>query len=146
MSFIQKVINDDYHQVQKVFFWLKNLKIDGPTSLDFVEIVWKKYIIFFLSDRFHGQSVIIWGSFLSIKLNLQVSFQNNWTQTRLKDKTENNSTWKGAFYQSEWAKINSNWVNFSFFTLCVLLLMHRIVLYGLFSKYWNLFYYSNLSF
>ena len=25
-------------------------------------------------------------------------------------KVENNSTWKGAFYQSEWVKINSSWV------------------------------------
>ena len=28
----------------------------------------------------------------------------------LKNKIENNSTWEGAFYQSEWAKINSSWV------------------------------------
>ena len=34
--------------------------------------------------------------------------------TRLKNKIENNSTWEGAFYQSEWVKINSKWV-FSFF-------------------------------
>ena len=30
--------------------------------------------------------------------------------TRLKNKIENNSTWEGDFYQSEWVKINSNWV------------------------------------
>ena len=27
----------------------------------------------------------------------------------LKNKTENNSTWEGAFYESEWVKINSTW-------------------------------------
>ena len=27
--------------------------------------------------------------------------------TRLKNNAENNSTWDGAFYQSEWVKINS---------------------------------------
>ena len=36
---------------------------------------------------------------------------------RLKSKTENNSTWEGVFYQSEWVKINSSY--YSFFT-CVL--------------------------
>ena len=30
----------------------------------------------------------------------------------LKTKIENNSTWEDAFYQSEWAKINSIWVHF----------------------------------
>ena len=30
--------------------------------------------------------------------------------THLKNKIENNSTWKGAFYQNEWVKIDSNWV------------------------------------
>ena len=28
------------------------------------------------------------------------------TFTHLKNKIENNSTWEGAFYQSEWVKIN----------------------------------------
>ena len=28
--------------------------------------------------------------------------------TRLKSKIENNSTWEGEFYKSEWVKINSN--------------------------------------
>ena len=28
----------------------------------------------------------------------------------LKNKIENNSTWDGAFYESEWVEINSNWV------------------------------------
>ena len=27
---------------------------------------------------------------------------------------ENNWTWEGAFYRSEWAKINSSWVIFIF--------------------------------
>ena len=30
--------------------------------------------------------------------------------TRLKNKIENNSTWEGAFYQSEWVKVYSSWV------------------------------------
>ena len=30
--------------------------------------------------------------------------------TCLKNKIENNWTWEGAFYQSEWVKNNSNWV------------------------------------
>ena len=40
--------------------------------------------------------------------------------TRLKNKIENNSTWEGAFYQSEWAKINSSWVTlvFSLYVCC----------------------------
>ena len=29
---------------------------------------------------------------------------------RLKKMTGNNSAWEGAFYQSEWVKINSIWV------------------------------------
>ena len=40
-----------------------------------------------------------------------------------KTKIENDSTWEGAFYASEWAKINSSWVSLVFFTLCVLLLI-----------------------
>ena len=32
----------------------------------------------------------------------------------LKNKIENNSTWKRAFYQSEWDIINSSWVIFIF--------------------------------
>ena len=32
---------------------------------------------------------------------------------RLKKKIENNSTSEGAYYQSEWVKINSSWVIFS---------------------------------
>ena len=47
-----------------------------------------------------------------------------WSSTRLINKIENNSTWEGAFYQNEWVKINSSWVSFVFFTLCVLLRMH----------------------
>ena len=40
--------------------------------------------------------------------------------TRLKNKIENNSTWEGAFYQSEWVKINWSWVNllFSLYVCC----------------------------
>ena len=38
--------------------------------------------------------------------------------TRLKKKIENNSTWEGVFYQSEWVKINSTSVIF-IFSLCV---------------------------
>ena len=34
---------------------------------------------------------------------------------RLKNKIENNSTWEGAFYQSEWVKINWSWVALVFF-------------------------------
>ena len=36
----------------------------------------------------------------------------------LKNKIENYSTWEGAFYQSEWDKINSNWVLLVFQFLC----------------------------
>ena len=32
----------------------------------------------------------------------------------LKNKTENNSTWEGAFYQSEWDEIKSSWVIYFF--------------------------------
>ena len=40
--------------------------------------------------------------------------------TRLKNKIENNSTWEGAFYQSEWLKTNSRWVVlvFSLYVCC----------------------------
>ena len=40
--------------------------------------------------------------------------------TRLKIKIENNSTWEGAFYQSEWVKMNSSWVIlvFSLYVCC----------------------------
>ena len=30
--------------------------------------------------------------------------------TGLKNKNESNSTWEGAFYQTEWVKIDSRWV------------------------------------
>ena len=39
--------------------------------------------------------------------------------TRLKKKTENNSAWEGAFYQSDWVKINSSWVILVFHFMCV---------------------------
>ena len=40
--------------------------------------------------------------------------------TSLKKKLENNSTWEDAFYQSEWVKINTNWVIlvFSLYVYC----------------------------
>ena len=44
----------------------------------------------------------------------------NGPRTGLKNKIENNSTWGGAFYQSEWVKINSSWVTLVF-SLYVLL-------------------------
>ena len=34
--------------------------------------------------------------------------------TLLKNKIETNSTWEGAFYVSEWDKINPSWVLFKF--------------------------------
>ena len=37
----------------------------------------------------------------------------------LKNKTENNSFWEGAFYQSKWVKIDSSWVFLFFHFLCV---------------------------
>ena len=36
----------------------------------------------------------------------------------LKKKIENNSTWEGAFYQSEWVEINSSWVQTFFHFMC----------------------------
>ena len=33
-----------------------------------------------------------------------------YVHTHLKNKIENNSTWEGEFYQSEWVKIYSSWV------------------------------------
>ena len=40
--------------------------------------------------------------------------------TRLKNKDlKNNSTWEGAFYQNEWAKINSSWVYFILSHKCI---------------------------
>ena len=35
-----------------------------------------------------------------------------------KNKIEKNSTWEGAFYQSEWAKINLSYFSFFYF-MCV---------------------------
>ena len=37
-------------------------------------------------------------------------FSINLLVTRLKYKIEKNTTWEGAFYQSEWVKIKSSWV------------------------------------
>ena len=37
----------------------------------------------------------------------------------LKTKIENILIWEGAFYQNEWAKINSSWVNLVFHFMCV---------------------------
>ena len=45
-------------------------------------------------------------------------------ETHLKNKTEINSSWEGAIYQSEWAKINSSWVVFNFFLYVCCCLMH----------------------
>ena len=40
--------------------------------------------------------------------------------TRLKNYIENNSTWKGAFYQSDWVEIHSMKITFPFFRfMCV---------------------------
>ena len=39
--------------------------------------------------------------------------------THLKKMIESNSTWEGAFYQSEWVKINSSWVIFFHFMCAV---------------------------
>ena len=37
----------------------------------------------------------------------------------LRNKIENNSTWEGAVYQSEWVKINSTWVTLVIHFMCV---------------------------
>ena len=39
--------------------------------------------------------------------------------TCLKNKNENYSAWEGAFYQSEWDKINSSWVILIYHFMCV---------------------------
>ena len=57
-------------------------------------------------SKFH---IYILGKFCT-----DTSVQCNIITTRLKNNIESNSTWEGASYQSEWVKINSNWV-FSFF-------------------------------
>ena len=63
----------------------------------------------------------------------------------LRNKFENNSTWEGAFYQSEWDKINSSWVIFIFSLYVCCFLCVRIVLYGPFRKYRTLLCHSNIS-
>ena len=42
------------------------------------------------------------------------------SSTSLKKKIENNSNWEGAFYQSEWDKVNWCWVilDFSLYVCC----------------------------
>ena len=43
----------------------------------------------------------------SINITHKTLLKNLGDITRLKIKVENNSTWEGAYYQSEWVKINS---------------------------------------
>ena len=50
---------------------------------------------------------------------LCVRLWNMSESTGLKKKIENYLTWEGAFYQSEWVKINSSGVIFVFTLLCV---------------------------
>ena len=65
--------------------------------------------------------------------------------TRLKKKTENNSTWEGAFYQSEWVKINSDWV-ILVFSLCVAPNASEMFYIAFLANIERFLYHSNFSF
>ena len=57
------------------------------------------------------KNVASWKTDIAIRIcsfkEINIFYPNH---TRLKNKIENNSIWEGAFYQSEWVKINSCWV------------------------------------
>ena len=65
----------------------------------------------------------IFSTHIDLPKNVQIKFLaviKFWFFTRLKNKFENNLTWEGVFYQSEWVKINLSWVTlvFSLYARC----------------------------
>ena len=86
----------------------------------------KSCIYRFLTFWIH-MYLILWQSFTP-KMCMLISFKRNNKKssfpfqycTRLINKIENNSTWEGAFYQSEWVNVYSSWVIlvFSLYVYC----------------------------
>ena len=84
------------------------------------QVILMSMVVLFYIETTVGFFFIWW--YLNTKLLFYASFyadccaiyctftiKNN-IYSRLKNKIENNSTWEGAFYQSEWVKINWSWV------------------------------------
>ena len=66
--------------------------------------------------------------------------------TRLKNKIDNNSTWEGAFYQSEWVKTNSCWVSLVFHFMCVAANASQLFCMTRLENSERFLWHSNLSF
>ena len=49
-------------------------------------------------------------NFQLIASNILFVLYNYASVTHLQNKTEKNSSWERAFYESEWVKINSSWI------------------------------------
>ena len=97
----------------------------------------RQYIYMYLN-------VCLWKAFLKM-LRFDSCFL--FSLTRSQKMIESNSTWEGAFYQGEWAKINSSWVILVFFHfMYVATNTSELFCMAFLSNIECFLYHSNLSF